>query len=145
MVDISNKTSNIRTASASCIIYLGEKAYKSIEENQNIKGDVITVAKIAAIQSSKLTHNLIPLCHSIALDKVEVDIQLQPETYSCSIKSKVITNDKTGVEMEALMATSIGALTIYDMCKAVNKSIKISDIQLDSKTGGKSGDYNKIK
>jgi len=105
------------------------------------KGDVLTVAKIAGIQAAKKTSELIPLCHNIFITKVDVNLILDEKTKNIKIKSFAKTVSKTGIEMEALTAVSVAALTIYDMCKAVEKTIKIKDIHLLSKTGGKSGNY----
>lgn len=141
MVDISEKNITTRSAFASCIVFLSEKAYQLVKKNQIEKGNVLNIAKIAAISASKKTHDLIPLCHQIPLSKVDVEFILNDEKNTIKIQSTALTDWKTGVEMEALTAVSIASLTIYDMCKSVDKSIKITDIKLDKKTGGKSGPY----
>tara|TARA_B100000424_G_C22824406_1_gene440791 strand:- start:163 stop:645 length:483 start_codon:yes stop_codon:yes gene_type:complete len=141
MVDISEKNITTRSAFASCIVFLSEKAYQLVKKNQIEKGNVLNIAKIAAISASKKTHDLIPLCHQIPLSKVDVEFILNDKKNTIKIQSKALTDWKTGVEMEALTAVSIASLTIYDMCKSVDKSIKITDIKLDKKTGGKSGPY----
>ena len=141
MVDISEKNITTRAAYASCVVFLSEKAYQLVKKNQIEKGNVLNIAKIAAISASKKTHDLIPLCHQIPLSKVDVEFILNDEKNTIKIQSKALTDWKTGVEMEALTAVSIASLTIYDMCKSVDKSIKITDIKLDKKTGGKSGSY----
>ncbi|MQF93908.1 MAG: cyclic pyranopterin monophosphate synthase MoaC [SAR202 cluster bacterium] len=141
MVDISEKNITTRAAYASCIVFLSEKAYQLVKKNQIEKGNVLNIAKIAAISASKKTHDLIPLCHQIPLSKVDVEFILNDENNTIKIQSTALTDWKTGVEMEALTAVSIASLTIYDMCKSVDKSIKITDIKLDKKTGGKSGTY----
>ena len=141
MVDISEKNITTRSAFASCIVSLSEKAYQLVKKNQIEKGNVLNIAKIAAISASKKTHDLIPLCHQIPLSKVDVEFILNDEKNTIKIQSTALTDWKTGVEMEALTAVSIASLTIYDMCKSVDKSIKITDIKLDKKTGGKSGSY----
>lgn len=141
MVDISEKNITTRAAYASCVVFLSEKAYQLVKKNQIEKGNVLNIAKIAAISASKKTHDLIPLCHQIPLSKVDVEFILNDEKNTIKIQSTAITDWKTGVEMEALTAVSIASLTIYDMCKSVDKSIKITDIKLDKKTGGKSGPY----
>ena len=105
------------------------------------KGSVLTVAKIAGIQGAKKTSELIPLCHPIFLTKIDMELFMDEKTHSIKILATAKTNDVTGVEMEALTAVSISALTIYDMCKAVDKSIRITEIQLEKKEGGKSGSY----
>ena len=141
MVDISEKNITTRAAYASCVVFLSEKAYQLVKKNQIEKGNVLNIAKIAAITASKKTHDLIPLCHQIPLSKVDVEFILNDEKNTIKIQSTALTDWKTGVEMEALTAVSIASLTIYDMCKSVDKSIKITDIRLDKKTGGKSGPY----
>ena len=141
MVDISEKNITTRAAYASCVVFLSEKAYQLVKKNQIEKGNVLNIAKIAAISASKKTHDLIPLCHQIPLSKVDVEFILNDEKNTIKIQSTALTDWKTGVEMEALTAVSIASLTIYDMCKSVDKSIKITDIKLDKKTGGKSGPY----
>ena len=141
MVDISEKNITTRAAYASCVVFLSEKAYQLVKKNQIEKGNVLNIAKIAAISASKKTHDLIPLCHQIPLSKVDVEFILNDEKNVIKIQSTALTDWKTGVEMEALTAVSIASLTIYDMCKSVDKSIKITDIRLDKKTGGKSGPY----
>ncbi len=141
MVDISEKNITTRAAYASCVVFLSEKAYQLVKKNQIEKGNVLNIAKIAAISASKKTHDLIPLCHQIPLSKVDVEFILNDEKNVIKIQSTALTDWKTGVEMEALTAVSIASLTIYDMCKSVDKSIKITDIRLDKKTGGKSGTY----
>ena len=141
MVDISEKNITTRAAYASCVVFLSEKAYQLVKKNQIEKGNVLNIAKIAAISASKKPHDLIPLCHQIPLSKVDVEFILNDEKNTIKIQSTALTDWKTGVEMEALTAVSIASLTIYDMCKSVDKSIKITDIRLDKKTGGKSGPY----
>ncbi len=136
MVDISEKNITSRSASASCTVFLSAKAFNLVKQNQIEKGNVLNIAKIAAISASKKTHDLIPLCHQIPLSKVDVEFFLDDENKTIEIYGTAITDWKTGVEMEALTAVTIASLTIYDMCKSVDKSIKITDIQLDKKTGG---------
>jgi len=143
MVDISAKTVTTRSASASCKVFLSKKAFDQVKENQIEKGNVLNIAKIAAITASKKTHDLIPLCHQIPLSKIDIDFVLNDQAQAIEIISTVITDWKTGVEMEALTAVTVASLTIYDMCKSIDKSIRITDIQLDKKTGGKSGLYTR--
>ena len=143
MVDISEKNITSRSASASCTVFLSAKAFNLVKQNQIEKGNVLNIAKIAAISASKKTHDLIPLCHQIPLSKVDVEFSLDDKNKTIEIYGTAITDWKTGVEMEALTAVTIASLTIYDMCKSVDKSIKITDIQLDKKTGGKSGEYKR--
>ena len=132
MVDVSHKPKVRRTASAFGRILLSPQTVLLIRENQIQKGDVLTVAKIAAIGGAKRTANLIPLCHNIEIDQVDLELTLTEG--SVDIRSTAICTDKTGIEMEALMAVSIAALTIYDMCKAVDGSMRITEIHLAEKT-----------
>ncbi len=132
MVDVSHKPKVKRTASAIGKIYLQKETIKKIKENEIKKGDVLTVAKIAAISGAKKTTDLIPLCHNITIDNIDVDFSIQED--QIEIRSKAFCTGKTGIEMEALTAVSIAALTIYDMCKAVDKTMVISEIKLLEKT-----------
>ena len=141
MVNVGHKASSLRTAKAVCYVSVGPEVFQKIQDNEVKKGDVITTAKIAGIQAAKQTHHLIPLCHSLQLDSVEVNINLQDECKSVEITSFVQNFDKTGVEMEALTAVTVAALTIIDMCKAIDKRMKIVDVYLLEKTGGKSGTF----
>lgn len=141
MVDVSAKTSNLRTAEAFGEVFVSRELFEKIKKNEIEKGDVLTTAKIAGIQGGKKTSELIPLCHNIFISKLDVNLKLNEKNKSVEIISYAKTNSVTGIEMEALTAVSIAALTVYDMCKAVDKSIRISNIKLLSKTGGKSGDY----
>jgi cyclic pyranopterin phosphate synthase len=145
MVDVSSKPSSTRVAIASGKVRLGPDAFQLVSKNQLSKGDVLAVAKIAGIQGAKQTGNLIPLCHNIMLTNVQVNLELNKEENVVEITSEVSSVGTTGVEMEALTAVSVAALTVYDMCKAVSKDVVISDIQLDSKKGGKSGDWCRNK
>ncbi|ROL61456.1 cyclic pyranopterin monophosphate synthase MoaC [Bacteroidetes/Chlorobi group bacterium ChocPot_Mid] len=141
MVDVSGKEKNLRTAKAQAVILMKSETLKAIIENNIKKGDVLTAAKIAGIQAAKRTYELIPLCHNIFID--HIDIQFIPDINNNSIKifSLAKTYDKTGIEMEALTSVSLSALTVYDMCKAIDKTMTITNIKLLSKTGGKSGNY----
>jgi len=141
MVDVSGKLTNLRTSEASGTVFLNKDALNAVVNNEIIKGDVLSVAKIAGIQGAKKTSELIPLCHNIFISSIDIDFVINKKDSSITIKSKAVTESQTGIEMEAMTAVSIAALTIYDMCKAVDKSIRISDIVLQTKTGGKSGDY----
>jgi len=132
MVDVGHKTIQVREAKASGFIYLSESTVELIKENKVKKGDVLTIAEIAGIQAAKQTANLIPLCHSLQITKVEVKASI--ENQGVRIISKVKCIGQTGIEMEALTAVSIGLLTIYDMCKAVDKSMKMGEIFLVEKT-----------
>ncbi|MCX6138571.1 MAG: cyclic pyranopterin monophosphate synthase MoaC [Ignavibacteriales bacterium] len=141
MVDVSAKAATLRTAQASAEVILGADAYAAVERHEIAKGDVLAVARIAGIQAAKKTAELIPLCHPLALSFVDIQFQLKSNSTSIAITSLVKTIGTTGVEMEALSAVTVAALTVYDMCKAVNKAIRIADIHLVSKSGGKSGPF----
>lgn len=141
MVDVTAKPDSERSAMASAEVFLGEEAFLAVKNNSLKKGDVLTVAKIAGIQAAKRTDELIPLCHNIFISNIDISLKLNDEKKSIEITSTAKTVSKTGVEMEALTAVSISALTVYDMCKAIDKSIVISGIKLLTKSGGKSGDY----
>jgi molybdenum cofactor biosynthesis protein MoaC len=142
MIDVSEKSATTRTASATADVFVSDVVFERIKENSIEKGDVLSIAKIAGIQAAKRTSELIPLCHNIEISKVNLILKLNESKKSVEITSFAKTVAKTGVEMEALTAVSIAALTVYDMCKALDKSIEISNIKLLSKTGGKSGDYH---
>lgn len=141
MVDVSDKESSHRTAKAFARVILGEKVFQLVKNNNIEKGDVLTTAKIAGITGAKKCSELIPLCHNIFISKIDVELKLNENNYSVEIFSFAKTTSQTGIEMEALTAASIAALTIYDMCKGINKSITIENIHLLQKTGGKSGHY----
>lgn len=143
MVNVAEKQVTRRKAHARAEVFLGDKAFSLVRENKMKKGDVLGVARIAGIMAAKRTSDLIPLCHPLSLDHVEVLLTLQERTESGEdshciiIEASASTSGRTGVEMEALTAASVAALTVYDMCKAVTHEIIISDIYLLSKTGGK--------
>ena len=141
MVDITEKKITVRKAIASSKIFLNNIAYELLKKNNTKKGDILNTARLAGIMASKKTSELIPLCHQINLDNVNIDYTFFDKKNCIIIKSTVIASDKTGIEMEALMATSIASLTIYDMLKAVDKKIIIKDILLDYKDGGRSGRF----
>lgn len=145
MVDVSPKVISKRTATASCKVMLGKKVFDLVSANQMAKGDVLSVAKIAGISGAKHTSNLIPLCHNITLTHVRVDLKLNTDDFSVDIEGEAMCSEKTGVEMEAMTAVTIAGLTVYDMCKAASKDIQISDVRLERKTGGKSGDWSRGK
>ncbi len=136
MVDISGKETTARRAVASAKVLLNEETIRILRANENPKGDPLEIARIAGIMAAKKTADLIPLCHQINLSKV--DVQTEMKDYGVRLEAEAKTSSPTGVEMEALTAVSIAALTIYDMCKAVQKDIQITEIQLEAKTGGKS-------
>lgn len=143
MVDVSNKDITKRTAIASGVIKMSKDAYTAIKENTGKKGPVLQTAVIAAVMGAKRTSDLIPMCHPLAINSVDIDIEDMEQLPGFKLISKVTTQGKTGVEMEALTSVSIGLLAIYDMVKAIDKSMIISDIALQSKTGGKSGEYRR--
>ena len=143
MVDVSDKSDSLRTAVASGRVLLGEEAFQLVSENKIRKGDVLTIAQIAGILGAKQTSKLIPLCHDVAVKGVDVEFALNEDDHAIEVRGFAKTIGPTGVEMEALTAVSIAALTIYDMCKSVSKEIRITDVHLLAKTGGQSGDYRK--
>lgn len=145
MVDISSKEITKRVAVAGCKVMLGQKVFDLVSANQMEKGDVLGVAKIAGVCGAKQTSNLIPLCHNINLSHVHLDLKLNPQDLSVEIEGQAASTGKTGVEMEALTAVTIAGLTVYDMCKAASKDIVITDIRLEHKSGGKSGDWSRKK
>jgi cyclic pyranopterin phosphate synthase len=138
MVDISDKNNTDRIAIASGFIKLNKETIQLVKTGDLKKGDVLTVAKIAAIQASKKTSSLIPLCHNIDLNKIDIEFNINNLENKIYCKSTVSCSGKTGVEMEALTAVSLALLTIYDMCKASDKNMLISEIKLLEKRGGKS-------
>ena len=141
MVDVSGKKTTRRKAIAVGKIKMSSATLATIAAGNAPKGDVLGTAKIAGIMAAKQTANLIPLCHPLPIQKIEVDITPDYNLPGYEIKAAVVTKAETGVEMEALTAVSVTALTLYDMAKALEKSLEISEIRLLSKTGGKSGDY----
>lgn len=143
MVDVSGKATSCRTASAQATVLLGPAAFLLLRENQLVKGDALAVSQIAGILGSKQTSNLIPLCHPLPLDHVSVTFALDEVEKAAVVTATCRTTGRTGVEMEALTAVSVAALTLYDMCKAVSHNIIITDIKLISKTGGKR-DFHRI-
>lgn len=143
MVDISAKTDTRRVAIASGKITMSAEAYALLVSGNSKKGDVLGIARIAAIQGSKHTSLLIPLCHPLSLSHVNIDFELDNEQHAVSVIATTETTGKTGVEMEALTAVSTGLLTIYDMMKAVDKGMVIEHIHLLQKKGGKSGDWSR--
>ncbi len=141
MVDISSKSPTAREARAEAFVRIGPEALDLLRANQLKKGDALGVAKIAGITAAKRTSDLIPLCHPIALTDIDVALEVEPK--GVRIRSRVKTTDRTGVEMEALVAASVAALTLYDMCKSAQRDITIETIQLLSKSGGRSGDWER--
>ncbi|GBM02601.1 Molybdenum cofactor biosynthesis protein 1 [Araneus ventricosus] len=138
MVDVGSKSPTVRVAEAEARVYIGPTAFRLVEQNKIKKGDVLSIANFAGIMAAKKTPDLIPLCHSVQIDQVSLNLILDSTTYEVRIKSRVKAYDKTGVEMEALTSATVAALTVYDMCKAVTKDIIIKSVQLLLKTGGKS-------
>ncbi|GEM76367.1 cyclic pyranopterin monophosphate synthase MoaC [Vibrio sagamiensis] len=141
MVDVSMKAETVREARAEAFVNMSSDTLKLIVSGQHDKGDVFATARLAGIQAAKKTWDLIPLCHPLLLSKVEVQLEAIENTSQVRIESTCKLAGKTGVEMEALTAASVTALTIYDMCKAVQKDIVISQVRLLEKTGGKSGHF----
>lgn len=141
MVDVSDKAPTVRVAVAEGAVNMLPETLAMIAEGRHAKGDVLAVARIAGIQAAKKTPDLIPLCHPLMLSSVKVDIECQPASSRVYILAQCKLTGQTGVEMEALTAVSVAALTIYDMCKAVDKGMQIGDIRLLNKSGGRSGDW----
>ena len=141
MVDVGEKPISQRVAVAGARVLVNENTFNLIKSGGMKKGDVLTVAQIAGVMGAKRTPDIIPMCHPILMDGINLDLSLDEERLSVEIKAEVRCDGRTGVEMEALSAASIAALTVYDMCKAVQKDMVISDIRLISKTGGVHGDY----
>jgi cyclic pyranopterin monophosphate synthase len=141
MVDVGAKPDSERTAVAGGVVYMQPETLRLIRDGALKKGDVLTIAKIAGIMAAKRTADIIPLCHPIPLTKIDVDLTLDEEASAVRIRAMARTVGKTGVEMEALTAVSAAALTIYDMAKAVDRAMRLSDIRLLEKHGGQHGDY----
>ncbi len=141
MIDVSHKDITVRTAKASGYIVLNDAAFSSILELNNKKGDVLNTARIAAINAVKQTSNLIPLAHTIIITSVEVEFEFNKNKNIVQSFVKVKSEGKTGVEIETLVGVEISLMTIYDMCKYLDKGMIINDVKLLSKTGGKNGDY----
>ena len=141
MVDVSAKTPGKRQAMASAFVVLKPAVLRALPKNP--KGDPLEVARLAGIMAAKRTSDLIPMCHPLPLSHVDVTMRLCEN--GVAISSKVITTAVTGVEMEALVAASVAALTVYDMCKALDKGIEIREIVLEHKSGGKSGNYTRVR
>ncbi len=141
MVDVSEKAETLREAIARAKVLMKTETFRLILEGKVKKGDVFSVAKIAGIMAAKRTGELIPMCHPLNITHIEVNFYPRQDEKTIEIEAKVRTLGKTGVEMEALTAVSVAALTIYDMCKAVDRGMQIQDIHLVKKTGGKSGTF----
>ena len=143
MVDVGEKDRTSRTAVAAARVLVNDETFSLIQSGGMKKGDVLTVAQIAGIMGAKRTPDMIPMCHPIIIDGIDMDIFLDEARKSVEIHATVSCTGRTGVEMEALTAASTAALTVYDMCKAVQKDIVITDIRLLKKTGGVHGDYQR--
>jgi len=143
MVDVSAKSATTRVAVASGCISMSPEAYRAIVEEKTKKGPVLQTAVIAAIMGTKKTSDLIPMCHPLNLSGINCDVEELPELPGFKLSVTAKLTGQTGVEMEALTGVSIGLLTIYDMVKAIDKGMVISEVQLESKTGGKSGEYKR--
>ena len=139
MVDVGGKNLTERIAVASGKIFVGEEVYRAIESGTSKKGDVLGVARIAGIMAAKKTSDVIPLCHPLPLSHCSLEFKMLPEESAVKVSATVKTTWKTGVEMEALHAATIALLTIYDMCKAIDKRMTLDEIRLEQKSGGKSG------
>ncbi|MFP3153483.1 cyclic pyranopterin monophosphate synthase MoaC [Lachnospiraceae bacterium ZAX-1] len=143
MVDVSAKADTVRTAVARGSIYVGRTVFEAVGNHTATKGDVLGVARVAGIMATKRTWELIPMCHPLMLTKVSIDFRVIEESFEIETTCTVGLTGKTGVEMEALTGATVALLTIYDMCKAMNKDMVIREICLMDKTGGKSGDYGR--
>lgn len=141
MVDVGGKAPTQRTATAAARVLLGPAAFSLVAANAVAKGDVLTVAQLAGIMGAKHTATLIPLCHPLLLSHVSVDLSLDAAAAAVEVRATAATAGPTGVEMEAMTAAAVAALTVYDMCKAAGKGIVISSVRLECKTGGKSGEW----
>ena len=142
MVNVGDKPSTHRVAIATGTIAMLPETYSIVEAGNHKKGDVLGIARIAGIQASKKTSDLIPLCHPLALTHVSLEFQLNPKTSSINCTVRAETTGPTGVEMEALTAVQVALLTIYDMCKAVDRGMVMGDVKLLEKSGGKSGEWS---
>ena len=143
MVDVGDKGITRRTALAAARVLVNEETFGLIRTGGVKKGDVLTVAQVAGIMGAKRTPDLIPMCHPVPIDGVELRLWLDEERKSVEIQAELRCEGRTGVEMEALMAVSVAALTVYDMCKAVQRDMVIADVRLLDKTGGVHGDYHR--
>lgn len=144
MVDVGGKSATHRVAIASGKIYMQRQTIETILAGSNKKGDVLGIARTAGIMAAKRTADLVPLCHPLAITKVSIDFKPDSKSNTVKCTARVETHGQTGVEMEALTAVHIALLTIYDMCKAIDRGMKMSDIALDEKTGGESGHWKRV-
>lgn len=143
MVDVGDKDDTLRVGEASGYIFMEGKTLEMITGGKHKKGDVIATAQVAGIMAAKKTWDIIPMCHNILMNGIDMKFEPQKDNNCIYISARATTRGKTGIEMEVLTAVSVAALTIYDMCKAVDRSMIISDVKLMKKTGGKSGDFNR--
>ena len=143
MVDVGNKPVTTRTAVAAARVLVSRETFELIRSGGMKKGDVLTVAQVAGVMGAKRTPELIPMCHPILIDGIDLSLSLDEQRLSVEIRASVSCDGRTGVEMEALTAAATAALTVYDMCKAVQKDMVITDLRLVSKSGGVHGDYER--
>jgi cyclic pyranopterin phosphate synthase len=141
MVDVTAKDETLRVAVAKGRVLMQPETLALLQRGEIAKGNVLTTAQVAGVMAAKKTHELIPMCHPLLLTGIDVDLTSDERTSAVEITATVRTTGKTGVEMEALTAVSVAALTVYDMCKAVDKGMRVDSVRLVSKTGGKSGDW----
>jgi cyclic pyranopterin monophosphate synthase len=141
MVDVSDKAVTLREATAGGLVVMEPATLALIMEGKAPKGDVLAAARIAGIMAAKRTHELVPLCHPLTISKIDVELSPEPARSAIAVTATVAVEGKTGVEMEALTAVSVACLTLYDMVKAVDRGLRITDIRLIAKSGGRSGDY----
>ena len=141
MVDVGDKSATDRVAVARGFVYMSDATLEAVEQRRIVKGEVLQVARTAGIMGAKRTYELIPMCHLLPLDNVKVAFRPMTDAGGLAIEARARCHGKTGVEMEAITAVSVAALTVYDMCKSMDKSMHIGDIHLVEKTGGKSGDF----
>ena len=141
MVDVSDKAVTLREATACGLVVMEPATLTLIMEGKAPKGDVLAAARIAGIMAAKRTHELVPLCHPLMISKISVDLRPEPDRSAIAVTATVAVEGRTGVEMEALTAVSVACLTLYDMVKAVDRAMRITDIRLIAKSGGRSGDY----
>ncbi|MCG6893028.1 MAG: cyclic pyranopterin monophosphate synthase MoaC [Desulfobacteraceae bacterium] len=145
MVDVTEKEATERTAVASAVVLLRQRTLDMILKREMSKGNVLETARIAGIMAAKKTAELIPMCHPLNLSHAQVDFFPETDPARVTIRARVRLTGRTGVEMEALTAVTVAALTLYDMCKAVDREMRITDVQLMEKTGGKSGTFRRSK
>lgn len=145
MVDVSGKEATRRVATAGVRVTMSQSAFSALSENRAAKGDVLATARLAGIQGAKRCSDLIPLCHPLPLDQVVVDFQLNKDDTALDIQAAAVTTARTGVEMEAMCAASLAALTVYDMLKAIDRSLSIGPLRLLEKSGGRSGHWRRVE